>query len=157
DDRSKERVRDPHDARGHPQTDRRRALEGSRREAEDTAGPGIARALLAGMRRARHGRDLGTRAVAVVEQVAGREGREGVLVAPATLRWPVGRMGAAHVRALVPVEAEPAQVVELALLHSGYDARAVDVLDAQDERASGGARRQPSEKRRRRRAEMEVA
>ena len=66
-------------------------------------------------------------------------------------------MRAADVRSLVPVEAEPAQVVELPRLGAGDDARPVEVLDPQDEPAARRARRQPGDERRGRRAQVEVA
>src|SRR5436309_15685249 len=93
----------------------------------------------------------------MVEEVAGGEGVEGVLVDPAALGLPVGHMPATRVRALVPVEAEPAEVVELARLGPRHDPRAVDVLDPQDESTAGGPRRQPAEEGRRRGAEVEIA
>src|SRR4051794_1443904 len=51
-------------------------------------------------------------------------------------RLTVGRKGPALVRALVPVEPEPAQRVVDLLLAVGAEACAVGVLDPQDERAA---------------------
>ena len=58
------------------------------------------------------------------------------LVGVEPLGLPVRRVGAADVRALVPGEAEPVQRVVDLLLAVGTKARAVGVLDAQDELAA---------------------
>ena len=73
------------------------------------------------------------------------------------LGLPVGRVGAAHVGALVPVEPEPAQGVEDLLLAVLAVARPVGVLDAQDELAALLARERQVEQRHVRRADVRVA
>ena len=95
---------------------RGRALPRPRSHAEVAARARVARALLAGVRRARDARDLGARAVAPVEEVAAARRVERRLVERRPLRLPVRAPRPADVGPFVPVEAEPAQVVELARL-----------------------------------------
>src|SRR4029079_8856614 len=63
------------------------------------------------------------------------------------LRLPVRAPGTADVRALVPLQAEPAQIVEDALLRRLRRSLGVGVLDAQDVGPLVAAREQPVEQR----------
>src|SRR5690348_15083495 len=73
------------------------------------------------------------------------------------LALPIRAIGATDVRALVPVHAEPAQVLENPFLRPRDDARRVEVLDAHHERAVGGAGAQPGDDGRADVAEVELA
>mgnify|MGYP003694725645 CR=1 FL=1 len=72
------------------------------------------------------------------------------------LRLAVGPARAADVGPFVPVEPEPAQVLEDALLGLLRRTLGVGVLDAEDERAVVPAREQPVEERRARVADVEL-
>src|SRR5581483_11477077 len=156
-DASLERVVDRDRPRRHANSDRRWSLPGAVAKSVAAARSRIARTLVAGMRCARHRGDLDARAVAVIEHVLRREAGERILVACAPLRLTIRRRRPADVGPLVPVEPEPAEVVELSPLRAGDHARPVDVLDAQDESSARAARGEPRDERRRDRAEMEVA
>ena len=125
---------------------------------EDAAGAGVARRTAGGEHRAAIGLELLRRAEAVVGVAAGEQ-----LVGVRTYRGAAARTGgtgpprAADVRPLVPVEAEPAQILEDALLGLLGRALGVGVLDAEDERAVVAAREQPVEERRARVADVQLA
>src|SRR4029453_17827707 len=89
-DRALERVVDGDPPAGDRHTDRGWPLPRALAQAEVAARAGIARPFLAGVRRARDGRDLGARAVAVVEEVACGERRQRRFVASAALGLAVG-------------------------------------------------------------------
>jgi hypothetical protein len=76
-------------------------------------------------------------------------------VVPSPLRLPVGPVGATQVGPLVPVEPEPAQLVQDPRLHAGAHPRAVQVLHAHQPGAAAGAGVQPGEQRRPGVAEVE--
>src|SRR5262249_36778287 len=97
------------------------------------------------------------RAVTEIEEIPAGQGFERRLVARRALRLPVRSGRAADVGALVPVEAEPAEIVELARLRARHGPRPVEVLDAEYEGVPGGARRPPRAQGGGRRAEMEIA
>ena len=92
--------------------------------------------------------ELLRRAEAVVGLAAGEQlvGVRGVEVQP--LRLAVGAGRAADVGPLVPLEAEPAQVLQDAVLGLFRRSLGVGVFDAEDERAVVAAREQPVEQRR---------
>src|SRR5262249_25935031 len=73
------------------------------------------------------------------------------------LRLAIRPMSAARVGPLIPVEAEPAKVLENRLLRFARGALGVGVLDAQDEGSALAARQQPVEERRARVADVEPA
>ena len=99
-------------------------------------GARIARALVA-VRCARR-RDLRAGAVTFIHMVA--ELSQGLLVERGTVRLEHGRT--------VPVEAEPAELLQLLLCHARTDARSIDVLDADGVSATACSRPQPGEQRR---------
>src|SRR5690606_17129752 len=86
----------------HAQTHRRRTLPRPLAQAVRATEPGVARSLLARVRRARDARHLGARAVAQIDEVATREVRERRLVALVALRLHVRTVRPADVRTLVP-------------------------------------------------------
>ena len=75
----------------------------------------------------------------------GVEPLERGLVPRVPLGLPVGPMRTADVGAFVPVEAEPAKVVELAALVLGLAALGIEIFDAQDEHPTRGSGLQPRE------------
>ena len=97
------------------------------------------------------------RAEAVVRAAARDEIARRLAIELEPLGLPVRRVRPADVRALVPVEAEPAQVVENRCLGLARRSLGVGVLDAQDERAAVAAREQPVEQRRARVADVQLA
>jgi hypothetical protein len=72
------------------------------------------------------------------------------------LRLPIRSVQAADVRPLVPVEAEPAEILEDAVLGLARRALGIGVLDTEDERAVLAVRDQPVEERRTRVAHMKL-
>ena len=96
-------------------------------------------------------------AVAAVGGARGDELLGELLVDRQPLHLPVGADGAADVRALVPVEAEPVHVAEDDRLVLGRAPLVIGVLDAEDERAARLARPEPVEERRAHAADVEVA
>src|SRR5262249_13321895 len=152
-----ERVLHDHVAIGDAQAERRWTLPRARRHAVGAARARVARPLLAGVGRARDAGDVRARAVAEIDEVARGERRDRRLVRRAALRLAVGRPRPTDVRTLVPVEPQPPEILELPLFDARDDARTVEILDAQDEHASGDACRAPRDDRRGGRAEMEVA
>ena len=72
------------------------------------------------------------------------------------LRLPIGTVGAANVRALVPLETEPAQILENAVFGLARRPLAVGIFDAQDERAVLAVGEQPVEERRAGIADVQV-
>ena len=113
--------------------------------------------LLAGVRRARDARDLGARAVARVGEAGGTElGEPGVVERPA-LRLYVRCMWSAGVGTLVPVEAEPCEVLRDARRRAGDDPRRVDVLDTEDGGSGRRARERPRGEGGPRAADVEIA
>ncbi len=89
---------------------------------------------------------LGLLGTQLVQALGGAEAGEGMvlvhqllgvlLVDLAALALAVGTMRAAHIRALVPLDAQPAQGVEYLLLGLAGGAQLVRILDAQDELAT---------------------
>src|ERR1019366_2324955 len=86
---------------------------------------------------------------AVVGMAAFDQAQRGVAVQIHALRL--------EVRALIPIDAQPAQPDEDAFHHLRRRALEVSVLDAEDERASVMSREQPVEQRGARPADMQVA
>ena len=121
------------------------------------AGAGVARRPAGREHRAAIGFELLRRAEAVVGVPAGEQlvRVRGVEVQPLGLA--VRAAGAADVGPLVPVEAEPAQVLEDALLGLLGRSLGVGVLDAEDEGAVVAAREQPVEERGARVADVQLA
>ena len=72
------------------------------------------------------------------------------------LRLPIGTVRPADVGALVPVETQPAQILENPGLRLASGPLGVGVLDAQDERAVVAVREQPVEQRRARVADVQL-
>ena len=103
------------------------------------------------------GVELLRRAEAVVRVIARQQlvGVRRVEMQPLGLA--IGTVRAADVRPLVPVEPEPAQVLEDALLRLARRSLGVGVLDAEDERAVLAVRQQPVEERRARVADVQLA
>src|ERR1035441_17706 len=60
-----------------------------------------------------------------------------------TVALAIGRMRTAHVGALVPIDAEPLQVVQQLIFVAGLAALKVGVFDAQDHGSAGLAGEQP--------------
>ncbi len=119
---------------------------------------GIAWALVvARVGRARGARDVGARARARERAPRGQQPRDGLVVARDALALPIRPPRAALLRPLVPIEPEPAQIVEEARLGVGDHARAIEVLDAHDEGRVRGARVEPRQQRRARVAEVDGA
>src|SRR5690606_26137190 len=134
------------DAGRRPPADRQGAAGAPRAAA---AGAGIAGLLAVGR--------LGDRAQLLARTRArvGVERRERGLVERPALGLPVGPVGTADVGALVPVEAEPAEIGEEAGLELRPRAAAIDVLDAHHEGAAGRPGVEPGEERRAGVAEVE--
>src|SRR5262249_8781037 len=89
------------------------------------ADAGVARPLVFGMRGARGAVDVGSRAGAGIDELAPFQVREGGLVYREPIRL--------HDRPFVPVEPEPAEVVEDLLGRLRLHARRVDVFDAEEQ------------------------
>ena len=81
--------------------------------------------------------------------------RRAIAIEP--LRLEIRRVRAADLRALVPIDPQPAQAIEDAGDHLGLRALDVGVFDAQDERAAVTAGIQPVEESGARAADMQVA
>lgn len=103
--------------------------------------------LVVGVRSAGGGHDLASGAVTAVEMtVAGKSiQRPGVEILAFGLS--VGGCGAVDVRPLVPVEAEPSEVVELGPAEVVAHASNVEIFDPQNETPAGGAHLKPGEQR----------
>src|SRR5690606_1360241 len=100
--------------------------------------------------------DLAPGAVALVEEAPPGEPAQGLLVQRLAPGLEVRGTGAAHVRPLVPVQPEPAQVAELPLQVLRPHPPRVQVLHPYDEAPAGGAHLEPGEQRRAGVHEMEV-
>ena len=124
---------------------------------ETAAGAGVLRRAAGGERRLPLGVELLRRAEAVIGVIAGEQlvGVRRVEVQP--LRLAVRAVRAVDVGALVPVEPEPAKILEDADLRLARRALGVGVLDAQDERAVLAVCQQPVEQRRARVADVQLA
>ena len=114
---------------------------------ESAAGPRIARPLVGGVRRLGGLGDLGAGAEARVGEPRRAEAVERRRVASAPLRLPVRTVRTAHVGPLVPVDPEPAQLLEDAGLEPRTHPRAVQVLDPHRQDAPPGSHVQPGEQR----------
>ena len=128
-------------------------LVGGQRAAGAVVAPGAAGLL----RRVALRFQLFRRAVAVVRAALRDEARRHRAIAIEPLGLKVRTVRAADLRALVPVETEPAQAVENALDHVRRRALDVGVLDAQDEDAAVPAREEPVEERGAGAADVQVA
>lgn len=156
-DRALESILEGNDLIRHTQSDRRRTLPFPRRESGVSAEARVPRPFVFRMGRTRDPRDLGARAVAVVEEALLREVIEGRVVPVEPLRLTVRTEAPALLRALIPVEPEPPQVVELTLRRAVDDAGRIEILHPQDQRAGRLARAQPSDECRGRTPEMQIA
>ena len=142
----------------HGQAQGGRAAEGAGRHAVRAAGAGVAGALVAGVGGAGDAGDLGAGAVAEVGEAAGGEQVGGGGVEGDAQGLDVRRGGAAFVvGALVPAEAEPAEIVEDLGGLAGEGAGDVEVFHPEDELALRPARRGRAEEGRGGAAEVEVA
>jgi len=113
---------------------------GDRFRGERNAGSVIARRLLCSDLRGTH-RSQPLRRAKAFEPIAGRDQARGVVaIDPCAFALPVRTKWPADVGPLVPVEAEPVQRIQDGVLGRRRAARAICVLDAQDERAAGFAR-----------------
>ena len=126
-------------------------------DGERPARPRVARRLPRGNRGLALGLEAlgGTEAVVRAASVDERGGVQAVQVKP--LRLPVGTMRPADVRALIPLQAEPSEILENRRLRLARGPLDVGVFDAQDERSAGSARHQPVEQGRARIADVEMA
>src|SRR6185436_10570923 len=95
-------------------------------------------------------------AVAVVRVPAGDELLRHAAIAIEAFGLEVRAIGTANLRALVPVDAEPAEPVEDPFDHLVRRALDVRVLDAEDEDAAEPSRVQPVEERGARAADMQI-
>src|SRR6516225_8779358 len=109
------------------------------------AGARVCGALVLRMRRARGALDLGPRAGAGIDQLRRLEPLELGLVERTALRLDIRCIPPAQVRALVPVEAEPAQVDEDLSPGGVADARCVQVLDPENDLATCLQRGKPGD------------
>ena len=113
------------------------------------AGARISRTILVGVvRRLGGARDVRPRARAGKRTPGGEQPFDRCVVAGRALALPIRRERAAPIGPFVPVEAQPREVLEDARLGARRHARAIEILDAHDERAAAAARIQPGEQRR---------
>src|SRR4051812_2402828 len=120
------------------------------------AGAGVARRTAGGEHGAAVRLELLRGAEAIVGMPAGEQLVCVRRIEMQPLRLPVRSITAADVWSLVPLEAEPAEIVEDALLRRLRRALRVGILDAQDERAVVTPREQPVEERRTRIADVKL-
>ena len=141
-------------AAASPAADAARDLVGGQR----AAAAAVLRRQARGQRRLPLGLELLGRAEAVVRAAAPRPASlRDRRVAIEPLGLPVRAVRAADVGPFVPVEAQPSQVVEDAVLGFARRSLRVGVLDAQHERAAVAARQQPVEQRRARVADVQMS
>ena len=119
-------------------------------------GPGIAGAfVVAAMGRAGGAGHLGARAGAGIRASLGQQTLDRGVIVAAPLALSIREKGPAHVRAFVPVEAQPAQIVEQHRLAVGDDACGVQIFQPHHEGCAARARRQPRQQRRARVADVQ--
>lgn len=139
----------------HPKTHRWWALVGTAIRCA-TARSRVDRPLLARVRSTGRTPDLGAGAVTEIRLSSALEPLESLAIERGSLGLPVGSPRPAHVGPFVPIEAEPAQVVELLALASRPYPRGIEIFHAYHEPAARRASFQPRQERAGGRSEMQV-
>jgi len=97
------------------------------------------------VRRAGDGQQLGAAAIARVEQTLLLKPPQGLLVSFKPERLDIGPVGTADVRPLVPVDAEPAEILQEQPVIVRLATRPVDIFDAENELSAPASRVEPGE------------
>ena len=115
---------------------------------------GIERPFLPDMRRAGRRGHVGPRAGARINPLGGLQLLQGFLIERQPLRLHVRRVRPADIRAFVPIQAQPSQIVQRLLRRPALDSRRIDVLHPHDHSPAARPDRQPSQQVRSRIAHM---